>query len=95
MRTLRIKYNQLSRVPAAVMRLPQLATLELSGNQIVKLDSTVAKVRAGPSSSDDHACAHAAAWMRSFDSCCLKQAGLGPAAVASYAVLPPCVVLRS
>ncbi len=44
-RTLRIKYNQLSRVPAAVIRLPQLTTLELSGNQIVKLDSAVAKVR--------------------------------------------------
>lgn len=43
-RMLRIKYNQLSRLPAPVLLLPQLATLELSGNQIVKLDSAVAKV---------------------------------------------------
>jgi hypothetical protein len=45
LQVLRIKYNQLARVPSAVCRLPQLATLELSGNQIVKLDSSVAKVR--------------------------------------------------
>lgn len=32
-------------MPSAVSRLPQLATLELSGNQIVKMDSSVAKVR--------------------------------------------------
>lgn len=50
-RTLRIKYNQLSRVPAAVMRLPQLTTLELSGNQITRLDGAVAKVGAGSDSS--------------------------------------------
>jgi hypothetical protein len=41
---LRIKYNQLSRLPAAVARLPDVVTLELSGNQISKLDSYVAKV---------------------------------------------------
>lgn len=43
-RVLRIKYNQLSRLPAAVARLPDVVTLELSGNQISKLDSYVAKV---------------------------------------------------
>jgi len=43
-RILRIKYNQLSRLPAAVFRLSQLVTLELSGNQIVMLDSSIAKV---------------------------------------------------
>jgi Leucine-rich repeat (LRR) protein len=41
---LRIKYNQLSRLPAVVACLPRLVTLELSGNQIIKLDSSVAKV---------------------------------------------------
>jgi Leucine-rich repeat (LRR) protein len=41
---LRIKYNQLFRLPAVVTCLPRLVTLELSGNQINKLDSSVAKV---------------------------------------------------
>lgn len=45
LRVLRIKYNQLPRLPAAIARLPVLATLELSGNQITKLDSSIAKVR--------------------------------------------------
>jgi Leucine-rich repeat (LRR) protein len=43
-RVLRIKYNQLARLPSTVTRLPQLVTLELSGNQITRLDSSIGKV---------------------------------------------------
>ncbi len=34
LRVVRLKYNQLKRLPAVLLRLPQLMTLELSGNQV-------------------------------------------------------------
>jgi hypothetical protein len=44
LRLLRVKYNQLRRLPPVVTRLAQLAVLELSGNAIQRLDDSIASL---------------------------------------------------
>jgi Leucine-rich repeat (LRR) protein len=40
LRALRLKYNQLRRLPPVASRLPELAVLELAGHQISRLDAS-------------------------------------------------------
>lgn len=42
LRVMRLKYNQLRKLPGVLIHLQQLKVLELSGNQITKLDDFVA-----------------------------------------------------
>ncbi|KAG2491059.1 hypothetical protein HYH03_010505 [Edaphochlamys debaryana] len=41
LRILRLKYNQLKRIPAVVYRLPQLMVFDISGNKVTKMDDAI------------------------------------------------------
>lgn len=44
LRILRVKYNQIKRIPAVALKLPQLLVLELSGNKIQKVDDSIGQL---------------------------------------------------